>query len=164
MCESESRRQNKVEVGQDREHRKVESTCSSSYRGPRFGSQHLHGSSQLTIMPSLRDPTSSPDLHGHSTYMAYRYTFRQNTHTHKIKTNRSLFLKVKYNAGKWIRSIELGWCSKHKKNILVSKVHRSREQQVKGVPENMRGQMVLAKALQRGRGQLHKCNHFSNQI
>ena len=53
----------------------VKSTGCSS-RGPRFNSQHSHGSSQLFVTPVPGDLTSS-----------HRHTCKPNTNAHKIKIN-----------------------------------------------------------------------------
>lgn len=58
----------------------------SSFRGPRFNSQHPHGSSQPPVTPVPRGPTISSDLPGQQgTHMVLIYTCRQNTSTYTIK-------------------------------------------------------------------------------
>jgi hypothetical protein len=52
--------------------------CSS--RGPEFNSQHLHGSSQLSVTPVPGDRTAS-----------HRHTYSQNTNAYKIKINKIVF-------------------------------------------------------------------------
>ena len=63
----------------------VWNTC-CSHRGPRFSSQHPHGSSQLSVTLVLGDLVYSlasvGKRHMHAVKM---YTQRPNTHTHKNK-------------------------------------------------------------------------------
>ena len=68
----------KKKVGAGRIGSVVMSTGCSS-KGPRFNSQHPHGSSQLSVTPVPGDLTPS-----------HRHTSGQNTNVHKIKINKSL--------------------------------------------------------------------------
>lgn len=65
--------------------------CSS--RGPRFSSQHLHGSSQLSVTPDSRDLMSSLASVGSRHTRAAQTYMHENTHTQK-KEEKSHFSQV----------------------------------------------------------------------
>jgi hypothetical protein len=56
---------------------------------PGFGSEHLHGRSQLSVSSKRSDPSSV--LSEHCMHMVHRHRRRQNTHTHNLKMNKSFF-------------------------------------------------------------------------
>lgn len=59
--------------------------------------RHMHGSSRLSVIPVLGDPTPSSDLRALGMHIVYMDTCRQNIHMHKIS---NFFKKVIVNLGK----------------------------------------------------------------
>lgn len=55
--------------------------------GPGFDSQHTHGGTQLSVTPVPGDLTPSSGFCVPCTYVVYRHTWRQSTHTQRIHLN-----------------------------------------------------------------------------
>lgn len=65
-------------------------TICSSFKGLDFSFQHLFGDSRLFVSPFAVNTKASSGHRGHCIYAVNIQTDRQNTCTHKIKTNESL--------------------------------------------------------------------------
>lgn len=72
---------------------------SCSCREPRFNSQHPHDCSKLTVTPFLGDLTPPSGSTAPRTCLVHTHRCRQNTHTHKLKTDKSLSTQQKPGVG-----------------------------------------------------------------
>lgn len=73
----------------------VKSACCSS-KGPRFGSQHIHGSSQSPVTPALADAVLSLCLCGHRGHTWYTGRHADQALIHMKQTH---LLKNQNNGG-----------------------------------------------------------------
>lgn len=72
-----------------------------SCRGPQFNSQNSPGSSPMSEIPVLGNPTSLSNLWGYQKFMCYTYWHAdKSTHTHNIQINHFKLKQCLWN-GQW---------------------------------------------------------------